>query len=53
MQPIAVSINDACQMVGLGRTKMYQLMKTGRVSSVKLGKRNLIRVASLHALLGE
>lgn len=53
MQPIAVSINDACAMLSVGRTKMYELMNTGRVTSVKLGKRNLVRVSSLHALIEE
>lgn len=53
MQPIAVSINDACRFIGIGRTKMYSLISEGRVASVKLGKRNLIKVDSLHALLDD
>ena len=41
------SIADACQAVGLGRTKLYELMDEGIVQTVKIGRRRLVQVPSL------
>lgn len=41
------SIAEACQAVGFGRTKLYELMDEGLVESVKIGRRRLVRVPSL------
>jgi predicted DNA-binding transcriptional regulator AlpA len=41
------SIADACQAVGLRRTKLYELMDEGIVQTVKIGRRRLVRVPSL------
>lgn len=48
IQPIAVSIPDACKMSGLGRSYLYELLSVGVVHSVKTGKRRLVIVQSLH-----
>lgn len=51
-QPILVGINEACRLLGgIGRTNLYALLSSGQLESVKLGKRRLVRVASLHALI--
>lgn len=49
--PICVRINDAARMVGVGRTKLYQLIAAGEVEAVKLGKSTRITTASLHDLV--
>ena len=41
----------ACQATGIGRTKLYQEMQAGRVETMKLGKRRLVLVRSLLALI--
>lgn len=53
MQPITVSINDAAKALGLGRTSIYVLIREGRLDIVKLGRRTLVKVASLRRLMGE
>jgi len=51
LKPLGVSVNNACELVGVGKTKLYELISDGRVRSVKVGKRRLIEYASLEALL--
>ena len=48
---ITTSVKDACAMTGLGRTKLNQLISTGQIESVTVGRRRLIKVDSLKRLL--
>lgn len=38
------SINEASEMLGIGRTKLYQLIGESQISTIKIGKRTLIHV---------
>ena len=38
-------------MIGVGRTKLYELIAAGEVETVKLGKATRITTASLHDLV--
>lgn len=49
--PICVRVNDAARMIGIGRTKLYELIAAGEVETVKLGKSTRITTASLHDLV--
>jgi len=51
VDPIAVRVTVACQLTGLGRTTIYELIKSGKLRSVKIGRARLIDKASLRALL--
>jgi excisionase family DNA binding protein len=51
MEPIAISINGAAKALSLGRTSIYALIGEGRLETVKLGRRTLVKTASLHALI--
>lgn len=48
---LAVSPADACRMLSIGRTSLYELIKAGRLRPIKMGRRTLIPVAQLHELL--
>ncbi len=50
---LTVSPAEACSMVGIGRTHLYRLIADGRIRPAKLGRRTLIPVAQLHALLAD
>ncbi|MGC4251051.1 MAG: helix-turn-helix domain-containing protein [Sphingobium sp.] len=50
-EPICVRVNDAARMIGVGRTKLYELIAAGEVETVKLGKATRITTASLHDLV--
>ena len=51
VEPICVKVNDAARMIGVGRTKLYELIAAGEVDVVKLGKSTRITTASLRALI--
>ncbi len=42
MERVFVSINEACEALGLGKTSIYQLIKAGKLDVVKFGRRTLI-----------
>ena len=51
MEPIFASINETARALSVGRTSVYLMLKEGRLESVKLGRRTLIKVASIRRLL--
>ena len=48
---LAVPVKTACKLVGVGSTTMWALIKSGRVKSVRLGRRRLVLFSSLENLL--
>jgi excisionase family DNA binding protein len=50
---ITASVKEACEMTGLGKTKLYELIGQGKVESVTIGRRRLVHVESIHVLLGK
>ena len=47
MNKLLYDVNEASIMTSLGRSKLYELMATGEVESVKVGKRRLIPAEAL------
>lgn len=45
------SLNDTAKTLGVGRTFTYGLIKQGRLETVKLGRRTLVKVDSIKALI--
>ena len=45
--PLAHRIHDACQRLGVGRSKLYELIASGEISTFKVGTRTLIPEAEL------
>lgn len=45
------TIAEACDAIGLGRTKLYELIGGGDIDTITIGRRRLVRVASLLKLL--
>lgn len=39
---ISVTIDEAVSITGIGRTKLYEALKTGELQAKKLGKKTLI-----------
>jgi excisionase family DNA binding protein len=39
---LLLDITDAMELTGLGRSKLYELIATGQLGSVKVGARRLI-----------
>lgn len=53
MTPIAVPTHVAKDMIGVGRSRLFELIADGSLKSVKLGRKRLILVSSLRTLVGE
>lgn len=51
VEPICVKVNEAAHMIGVGRTKLYELIASGDLEAVKIGKSTRIVTASLHRLI--
>ena len=50
---LAVSVMDAARRLGVGRSTVYSLISTGRLPSIKIGRRRLVRVEVIHAFLAD
>jgi excisionase family DNA binding protein len=48
---LAFTIAEACHAVGIGRSKLYELIGQGRVETRKIGSRTLIPADSLRTLI--
>lgn len=53
MQPITTTIDGTKKATGLGTTKIYELIGQGKLETVKIGRRTLVKTKSILALLGE
>lgn len=51
MEPIAISVKDAVRTLGLSRTTIYALINQGRLDTIKLGRRTLIKMESVKRLV--
>ncbi|WP_191058788.1 helix-turn-helix domain-containing protein [Geminicoccus harenae] len=50
-EPISVRIPEAVRLTGISRSVLYELIQTGELNVVKLGRATLVPVASLRALV--
>lgn len=50
MEPEVVSVAEARKMMRLGPTKIYEMIGSGELASVKIGRRRLVRVDSIRRL---
>jgi excisionase family DNA binding protein len=47
------SIPEIIEMIGIGRTRLYQELNSGKLKAVKIGKRTCVTKASLEAWLSK
>jgi excisionase family DNA binding protein len=50
-QRLSCTIAEACEVTGLGRTKLYELIGDGHLATTTVGRRRLVLVRSLLSLL--
>lgn len=53
MEIITCPIIDTARALGVGRTKIYELINEGKLKTVKIGRRTLVKTASIRALVDE
>jgi excisionase family DNA binding protein len=51
VEPISVRIREACRLTGIGRSKLYELIDSGEVNIVKIGRITLVPMTSLRGLI--
>jgi excisionase family DNA binding protein len=51
MAPLRVRIPRAIQLIGIGRSKLYELIQQGQIETIKIGSVTLIPLASIKGLL--
>lgn len=50
-EKLAFNVNEACHAIGVGRTKIYELINSGRLRSFRLDGRTLIRADVLREFI--
>lgn len=50
---LAYSIKEFCASASIGRTKVYELISSGQLSTVKLGSKTLILASEAERFVGE
>jgi hypothetical protein len=53
VKPLAVSVNTARRLLGIGNTLMWELIKDKRVETTSIGRRRLVIFASLEKLVAD
>ncbi|WP_394730607.1 helix-turn-helix domain-containing protein [Altererythrobacter sp. GH1-8] len=48
---LAYSIKQAAYLTSLGKTRIYELVREGKLVKRRVGRRSLITAESLHALI--
>lgn len=51
LDPLTVRIPVAMRLIGIGRSKLYELIKAGDLQTVKIGAATLVTMASLRRLV--
>nr|WP_079247301.1 helix-turn-helix domain-containing protein [Sphingomonas turrisvirgatae] len=51
VEPLAVRIPQAAQMLGIGKSKLYQFIAAGEIETVKVGRSTLVPTDSLKAFI--
>lgn len=50
MEVLAISINDTAKALGIGRSSVYALLKSGKLDAIKIGRRTLLTTESIKQL---
>ncbi|MCA1197865.1 helix-turn-helix domain-containing protein [Sphingomonas sp. R647] len=48
---ISVRIPEACRMIGISRSKLYELIEAGDIQTAKVGASRLVLVSSLRTFV--
>lgn len=53
LEPLAVRVAVAAELLGLGKTRIYELIEAGDLEIVKIGRSTLIPYRNLKKLIGQ
>lgn len=49
--PLTIGVNDTARALGVGRTHVYRLISEGKIDTILLGRRRLVKTDSLRRLV--
>ncbi len=52
IEPLTVSVSTAVRITGLSRSRIYELIQSGDLDTVKVGRATLVQYRSLKLLTG-
>ncbi len=50
-EPIAVSVSEACRLIGIGRTKFYEAVAHNQIRTRKVGTKTVVEMAELRRFI--
>lgn len=53
MEPVTVTVKNAMAAIGIRQTKIYELINNGTLETVRVGRRRLVKTASIRALVDQ
>ncbi len=53
METLAIPVKDAARTLGIGRTKLYELIGAGQLQTMQIGRRRLVKTDSIRALVNQ
>lgn len=51
LSPVSLPVEDAFELIGVGRTKGWELVRSGRLPTFKVGRRRLVHRQTLEEFL--
>lgn len=51
MEKLLLTPTEAAESLGIGRSKLYELFRTGRIASVRIGGCRRVPVDAIHSFL--
>ena len=53
LEPLAISVEDAARKLSISRSLCWELVWTGRLKTISLGRRRLVPIKVLQELMAE
>ena len=50
-EPLLCPVSEASRLLGVGRTKIYELLARRELDSIQIGTRRLVKLASIKAFI--
>jgi excisionase family DNA binding protein len=51
--PIVLTVDEACRALRVSKWSLYQLIRSGKLETVKIGSRRVVPVTALHVLVAK
>lgn len=52
MEPVACSVQNAADALGVCQASIYNWINAGKIEAVKVGRRRLVKIESVRKLVG-